>query len=384
MAGRTNRYRRGEKSTDVRVGYLGGKPSLIANWGGRMYGVPLSMDGAGNTTRDSNFGNIRVKGDAVFDSGASVLRIKGDGISIKESNVEVAKFGATTTVKDIVLTGRIDNTDGAGNNVIIGQDNPSVADNTTGTYFKENVIIGSGAGEEVATVGGDTFTLNVAIGYQAMNDIDPDAHSNNATSNVAVGHAAMLNFHYGAGNTAIGKGALLGTDATGSNNIGIGVTAGGNITSGSGNVVIGDSNLSSATGDDQLIIASGGGDVTWLTGADDGTVSGELNDTSDRNRKQNIVSIDDGLSIVKQFRPVTFEWKKDSRKAQGFIAQEIEEVLPDCVSGIAYEEDEDGISNGLGKVINVTGIVANVTKAVQELSAKLDNMDERLTNLEGV
>ena len=58
MAGRTNRYRRGEKSTDVRVGYLGGKPSLIANWGGRMYGVPLSMDGAGNTTRDSNFGNI--------------------------------------------------------------------------------------------------------------------------------------------------------------------------------------------------------------------------------------------------------------------------------------------------------------------------------------
>jgi hypothetical protein len=25
MAGRTNRYRRGEKSTSVRVGYLGGK-----------------------------------------------------------------------------------------------------------------------------------------------------------------------------------------------------------------------------------------------------------------------------------------------------------------------------------------------------------------------
>ena len=201
MASRTNRYRRGEKSTDIRVGYLGGKPSIIANWGGRMYGVPLSMDGAGNTTRDSNFGNIRVKGDAVFDSGASVLRVKGDGISIKESNVEVAKFGATTTVKDINLTGKINITSTGSQNVCIGTGNSDVSGST------DNISIGVNAGNALES--GSLY--NILIGTSAGVLIDT------GDANTCIGKDTAPALTTGAANTCIGylSGSVQDTGAGG-------------------------------------------------------------------------------------------------------------------------------------------------------------------------
>ena len=49
--------------------------------------------------------------------------------------------------------------------------------------------------------------------------------------------------------------------------VSLGYTAGNNITSGSGNVVIGVPYISSATGDDQLSISDGeDGAVVWITG----------------------------------------------------------------------------------------------------------------------
>ena len=66
-------------------------------------------------------------------------------------------------------------------------------------------------------------------------------------------------------NIAIGDSALKGSaSTTGDNNIGLGYGAGDNITSGSGNVVIGKADVSSATGDDQLSISDGeDGSVVW-------------------------------------------------------------------------------------------------------------------------
>ena len=54
---------------------------------------------------------------------------------------------------------------------------------------------------------------------------------------------------------------------TGASNLRLGSYAGDNITSGSGNVVIGNADVPSATGGDQLSISSGDdGSVVWLTG----------------------------------------------------------------------------------------------------------------------
>ena len=116
-----------------------------------------------------------------------------------------------------------------------------------------------------------------------------------------------------------------------------------------------------------------------LTIAAAGTVSGDLNDTSDVGLKENINTIEAGLTIVNQFNPVTFDWKQGSKGSNsGFIAQEIEAILPNDVCGKDYIEPEEGEeAENVGKSINVTGIVAHLVKAVQELSAQVEELKNK-------
>ena len=110
-----------------------------------------------------------------------------------------------------------------------------------------------------------------------------------------------------------------------------------------------------------------------------GELSADLNDTSDVNLKENVKTINDGLSIVKQINPVTFDWKEKSKGSNsGFIAQEIEKLLPNDVSGEDYITPKDGEqAENMGKSINVTGIVAHLVKAVQELTAKVEALESK-------
>jgi len=116
-----------------------------------------------------------------------------------------------------------------------------------------------------------------------------------------------------------------------------------------------------------------------MTMAPAGTISGDFNDTSDVGLKENIKSISDGLGIVKQMNPVSFDWKQKSRGSNsGFIAQEIEKLLPNDVNGKDYITPKDGEdAENMGKSINVTGIVAHLVKAVQELTAKVEALEAK-------
>ena len=117
-------------------------------------------------------------------------------------------------------------------------------------------------------------------------------------------------------------------------------------------------------------------------------ISGDFNDTSDVGLKQNIKTIDSGLSVVNKLNPVTFDWKNKKKGSNsGFIAQEVEKLLPDDVEGEDFNtdypsgrigdviENEDKGFNNFGKSINMGGIVAHLTKAVQELSAKVKELE---------
>ena len=56
---------------------------------------------------------------------------------------------------------------------------------------------------------------------------------------------------------------------------------------------------------------------------------------SDQNLKENIQSMIGGTSIVNQLNPVSFEWKSGiggTGTKYGFIAQEVQEIIPDIVS----------------------------------------------------
>ena len=119
-------------------------------------------------------------------------------------------------------------------------------------------------------------------------------------------------------------------------------------------------------------------DVTVLSlEQDTNTAHADFVDSSDVAKKDNIETISDGLDIVNALNPVKFDWKKTGLKSQGFVAQEVESVLPHCVVGEDYIEGE----KGTGKAIKTAGIVASAVKAIQELSAKVDTMQTEINNL---
>jgi hypothetical protein len=72
--------------------------------------------------------------------------------------------------------------------------------------------------------------------------------------------------------------------------------------------------------------------------------------------------------------------RNDGSLHVGFIAQEMLEIIPECVSG---EESIDGLMNDIGEPSNPMGIdlaslVSVLTKAIQELNIRLTNIEATL------
>ena len=55
--------------------------------------------------------------------------------------------------------------------------------------------------------------------------------------------------------------------------------------------------------------------------------------SSDYRLKENIAPMTGALAKIAALKPVTYKWKIDGSDGQGFIAHELNEVVPDCVSG---------------------------------------------------
>jgi len=89
-----------------------------------------------------------------------------------------------------------------------------------------------------------------------------------------------------------------------------------------------------------------------------------------------------------KLRPVTYQWRADEagNTEFGFIAQEVENVLPELV-GKAPDETlklEDGSERAITDVksLNYSGVVVPLVKAVQELNSRNENLLRRIEALE--
>jgi hypothetical protein len=93
-------------------------------------------------------------------------------------------------------------------------------------------------------------------------------------------------------------------------------------------------------------------------------ISGSLNQSSDARLKKNVSTLTSGLSIVHKLRGVRYNWKDESRPENkiGFIAQEVEAVLPELV-----HTRENGF-----KGVNYAEMTAVLVEAVKELSAEVE------------
>jgi hypothetical protein len=103
------------------------------------------------------------------------------------------------------------------------------------------------------------------------------------------------------------------------------------------------------------------------------------NTSSDYRLKENITPMTGALAKVAQLKPVTYKWKVDGSDGEGFIAHELAEVKPDCVSGEKDAVDADGKPVYQG--IDVSFLVATLTAAIQELKAINDTQAETINAL---
>jgi hypothetical protein len=105
------------------------------------------------------------------------------------------------------------------------------------------------------------------------------------------------------------------------------------------------------------------------------------NTSSDYRLKEDIAPMVGALAKVTALKPVTYKWKLDGSAGQGFIAHELQEVVPECVSGEKDAMDADGNPKYQG--IDTSFLVATLTAAIQEQQALITTLTERITALEG-
>jgi hypothetical protein len=102
------------------------------------------------------------------------------------------------------------------------------------------------------------------------------------------------------------------------------------------------------------------------------------NTSSDYRLKENVEPMTGALARVSALKPVTYKWKADGSNGEGFIAHELQAVVPDCVTGekdaVETYIDEDGNEQTRIKPqgIDTSFLVATLTAAIQELKAEFD------------
>ena len=100
------------------------------------------------------------------------------------------------------------------------------------------------------------------------------------------------------------------------------------------------------------------------------------NTSSDYRLKENIAPMTGALAKVVALKPVTYTWKANGSDGQGFIAHELQAVVPDCVTGEKDAVDADG--NPIYQGVDTSFLVATLTAALQELKAELDEVKAKV------
>ena len=108
------------------------------------------------------------------------------------------------------------------------------------------------------------------------------------------------------------------------------------------------------------------GSIT-VTGGGTGTA---FNTTSDYRLKKNIRPMTGGLALVSSLRPVNYQWEANDFDGEGFIAHELQDLIPLAVAGVKDDVNADGSIKAQG--VDLSKVVPHLVCALQELNAKFD------------
>jgi hypothetical protein len=116
----------------------------------------------------------------------------------------------------------------------------------------------------------------------------------------------------------------------------------------------------------------------------DGDVVGYSTTTSDARFKDNVVTIDSALDKIKRLRGVEYDWNATSRKGQrdlGFIAQELEKVLPELVREKSLAIGEFENSKVKAKTVDYEKITAVLVEAMKEQQEQIEDLKAQVERL---
>ena len=83
-----------------------------------------------------------------------------------------------------------------------------------------------------------------------------------------------------------------------------------------------------------------------------------------------------GLATISALKPVTYDWVGTNENGEGFIAHELQEVIPLAVTGEKDAVNEDGTIKPQG--VDYSKIVVHLVAACQEQQKLIVDLQERL------
>ena len=270
---------------------------------------------------------------------------------------------------------------GAGRSIIFANGNPAVEAmrlDTSGNLGlgvtpsawsgAGNFTVGGGSGIDFANAYG-TITANAYYNagwkYRTTSTATNYYQSN--------GSHIWYNAPSGTAGNAITFTQAMTLDASG--NLLVGKTSASNSATGIQLGTVGDGYMTRANNGEYWRFYNPSGTQIGYIGNSGGT-STVYSTSSDYRLKENIAPMTGALEKVAQLKPCTYTWKADGSDGQGFIAHELAEIVPDCVTGEKDAVNEDGSIKPQG--IDTSFLVATLTAAIQELKAEVDSLKAKL------
>jgi hypothetical protein len=101
------------------------------------------------------------------------------------------------------------------------------------------------------------------------------------------------------------------------------------------------------------------------------------NTSSDYRLKENISAVTDGISRLQQLKPSRFNFIADPDKTvDGFLAHEVQDVVPEAITGEKDAVDDDG--NPIYQGIDQSKLVPLLTAALQEAIGEIESLKARV------
>lgn len=374
--------------------------SLVIGAAALYYALPLLIDAQMQPAQNDAANQIAVLEAATVSyilgnaSQAPLAGITaGNPLVIAPANIPAPYLPAT--FKDF-------NVFGQNHAVVITQNSPGQFEALVYTYggdtIPDNVAIRvaqAGPPNSVVYLSTDTADIEGAAGGELI----PIAQFQNTTHPITVGHigahilpaslaaeAPFLN-RYATGN--LDDNTMHTAEYMDGNNLDMGATAaattgGGTINMAGGNVA-GATQVSASQQVNTPILAdpttpayqvtpAGASNISSLTVTGNMTVDGTATATtylhlSDARLKENIRGIDNPLAIVEQLEGHKFDWRRDGKPDIGFVAQEVQKVLPEAV--VTSPEGHLAVKYDV--------LTAPLVEAVKAQAAQIDRLNQTVS-----